>query len=186
MVYVLTKEAVHYWCTLIAHFNGLNNWSHGFHLNSIEFLIPIPIFFQISEEIQNRNRNQNRSSINTSCILHITHKIWESETGHRMGNANNLLVWENCAKFESHSHLLSLTFYAFASATANLPVSPIEFFTVAPCWQCWHYCQFCIPTYVQFSPLIVSTDVSTCKIRNQLVCEDYILRLNATFGLIDF
>ena len=59
--------------------------------------------------------------------------------------------------------------------------STFEIFTVTQSWQCWHYCQLCVPTYFQFSSLIASTDISTCEISNQGVCEDYILRLNATF-----
>ena len=74
------------------------------------------------------------------------------------------------------------------SAGVELQVNlrnPFEFFTVTQSWQCLHYCQLCVPTYLQFSSLIASTDVSTCEISNQGVCEDYILRLNATlFWLI--
>ena len=62
----------------------------------------------------------------------------------------------------------------------------IEFFTITQSWQCWHYCQLCVPTYFQFSSLIASTDVSTCEISNQGVCEDYILRLNATLVWLIF
>ena len=31
--------------------------------------------------------------------------------------------------------------------------------------QYWHYCQFCIPIYLQFFSLFTSTDVSQCEIR---------------------
>ena len=55
----------------------------------------------------------------------------------------------------------------------------IVFFTITQSWQCWHYCQLCIPTNLQFSSLFASTVVRKCEIRNQGVHEDYISRLHA-------
>ena len=52
------------------------------------------------------------------------------------------------------------------SENANVVLS-LEFFTNTLSWQCWHYCQICVPTYLQFSPLYAPTDVSKCEIRNQ-------------------
>ena len=61
-----------------------------------------------------------------------------------------------------------------------------EFFTNTQGWQCWHYCQLCVPIYLEFSPLSTSTSVSKCKIRNQRAYEHYILRINATLDQLIF
>ena len=47
------------------------------------------------------------------------------------------------------------------------------FFTITQSWQCWHYCQLCVPTYLQFSSLFTPTVVNKHEIRNQWVHEDY-------------
>ena len=52
-------------------------------------------------------------------------------------------------------------------------------FTITQSWQCWNYCQLCIPTYLQFSSLFALTVFSKCEIRDQGVREDYISGLNA-------
>ena len=44
---------------------------------------------------------------------------------------------------------------------------PIGFFTNTQNWQHWHYCQFCIPIYLQFPSLFATYDVSKCEIRYQ-------------------
>ena len=48
------------------------------------------------------------------------------------------------------------------------------FFTNTQNWQCWHYCQLCIPTYFQFSSLFAPYDVSKCDTRYQWIQTDYI------------
>ena len=50
---------------------------------------------------------------------------------------------------------------------SKVVLSPFEFFTNTQGWQFWHYCQRCIPIYLQFSSLFTSIDVSKCEIRNQ-------------------
>ena len=62
----------------------------------------------------------------------------------------------------------------------------IEFFTVTQNWQCWHYCQLCIPTSLQFSSLFAPTDINKLEIRNQGTCEDYISRLHALLNQLIF
>ena len=51
-------------------------------------------------------------------------------------------------------------------------LSTVFFFTITQSWQCWHYCQLCIPIYLQLSS--ITTDLCKCGIRNQGVNEDYI------------
>ena len=68
----------------------------------------------------------------------------------------------------------------------QLLYSPIEFFTNIQGWQYWHYCQLCVPTYLQFSSLFITTDVSKYEIRNQWVYDYYILRPNATLDWLIF
>ena len=63
---------------------------------------------------------------------------------------------------------------------------PFEFFTNTQSWQCWHYCQLCIPIYLQFSCLFASTDVGKCEIRNLELYEDYIWRSNALLDQLIF
>ena len=60
------------------------------------------------------------------------------------------------------------------------------FFTITQSWQCWHYCQLCIPIYLQFSSLFAPTVVSKCEIRNQGVHEDYVSRLHALLEQLIF
>ena len=55
----------------------------------------------------------------------------------------------------------------------------IEFFTFTQSWQCWHYCQLCIPVHMRFSHLFATNNVSKCEKRNQGIHEDYISRLHA-------
>ena len=54
----------------------------------------------------------------------------------------------------------------------------VVFFTITQSWQCWHYCQLCIPIYLQFSALFAPTVGSKCEIRNQGAHEDYISRFH--------
>ena len=44
-----------------------------------------------------------------------------------------------------------------------------EVFTNAQNWQCWHYCQLCIPIYFPFPSLFVPYDVCKCEITNQWI-----------------
>ena len=48
------------------------------------------------------------------------------------------------------------------------------FFSIPQSWQCWHYCQLCVPIYFQFSSLFATNEASKCEIRNQGIHEDYI------------
>ena len=61
-----------------------------------------------------------------------------------------------------------------------------EFFTVTQNWQCWHYCQLCIPICLQFSSLFAPTDINKLEIRNQGTHEDYISSLNALLDQLIF
>ena len=65
-------------------------------------------------------------------------------------------------------------------------IHAVEFFRNTQGWQCWHYCQLCVPTYLQFLSLFASTDVSKCEIRNQGVHKGYILKLNITLNQFIF
>ena len=62
----------------------------------------------------------------------------------------------------------------------------IEVFTVTQNWQCWHYCQLCIPLCLQFSSLFAPTDINKLEIRNQGTHEDYISRLHALLDQLIF
>ena len=75
----------------------------------------------------------------------------------------------------------------FGSVCANSAHNRITivFFTNTQGWQCWHYCQLCVPIYLQFLFLSTST-ASTCEIRNQGAHEDCILRLNVTLDISIF
>ena len=61
-----------------------------------------------------------------------------------------------------------------------------EFFTSTQGWQCWHYCQLCVPTYLEFSSLFTLTNVSKWEIGNQRAQEDYILKINVSLDLLIF
>ena len=50
----------------------------------------------------------------------------------------------------------------------------------------WHYCQLCVPIYLQFLSLFASTGVSKYEIRNKGVHEDCILKFNATLDWLIF
>ena len=55
-----------------------------------------------------------------------------------------------------------------------------SFFTNTKGWQCWHYCQLCVPINLQFSSLFASTADNKFEIRNLGAYQDEILRLNTT------
>ena len=54
------------------------------------------------------------------------------------------------------------------------------FFTNAPNWQYCHYCQLCIPIYLQFSSLFATYDASKFETRYQWMQYDYISRLQTS------
>ena len=69
---------------------------------------------------------------------------------------------------------------------AVICITTVEFFTVTQNWQCWHYCQLCIPNCLQFSSLVVPIDINKLEIRNQGVKEDYISRLHTLLDQLIF
>ena len=66
---------------------------------------------------------------------------------------------------------------------SNEDVLSFGFFTKTQNWQYWHYCQLCIPIYMQFPSLFTPHDVSKCDIRYQWVQADYISRLKTLLVL---
>ena len=81
----------------------------------------------------------------------LCHYIWISELQH--------LTKKNVLKIKSGRSVL-LWFYT--------PLHyPFRFFTNAQNWQKWHYCQLCIPIYLQLHSLFVPYDVNKYEIRYQ-------------------
>ena len=62
----------------------------------------------------------------------------------------------------------------------------LEFFTIIQSWQCWHYCQFCVPIYLQFFSLFVTNDVSKYEIRNQRLHGNYSSSLHALLHYLNY
>ena len=73
---------------------------------------------------------------------------------------------DNCMELSAHNQG---TYIYSLSHLANL----VEFFTIAQNWQCWYYCQLCIPICLQLSSLFAPTDINKLEIRNQGTHEDY-------------
>ena len=60
------------------------------------------------------------------------------------------------------------------------------FFTITQSWQCWHYCQLCIPIHLQFSSLFATNDVNKCKITKSRDTWGLYFRLTCFIGVVDF
>ena len=58
---------------------------------------------------------------------------------------------------------------------------PIGFFTIVQSWQCWHYCQLCIPTYLLFPSLFTYHDGNKYKIYIHWVQKNYISKLQFSY-----
>ena len=109
---------------------------------------------------------------NNPGILHGTNKVTPSD--------GRITPCETSDRTEHGSgETTQVTHYLLFSEKTFIFCCTIVFFTITQSWQCWHYCQLCIPIYLQFSSLFITTVVNKCELRNQGVHEDSISRLYA-------